>query len=110
MLVSVDVYLVLIRLDPYKYNSSIKIARFLTKMTLNSKNLEKLKAYGKKLSSSTPSQSVSQSKSKRVSNTLHPIETEEDPSKLFKELIKASPNGEVPPHLLKRLKEDRRKF
>ena len=31
--------------------------------------------------------------------------TEEDPIKLFQELIKASSNGEVPAHLIKRLKE-----
>ena len=36
---------------------------------------------------------------------LHPIEIEEDPIKLFQELIKASSNGEVPEHLIKRLKE-----
>ena len=36
---------------------------------------------------------------------LHRIETEEDPEILFQQLIKASPNGEVPDHLIKRLKE-----
>ena len=36
---------------------------------------------------------------------MHPIETEENPQQLFKELIKASHDGEVPKHLITRLKE-----
>ena len=40
-----------------------------------------------------------------TNKTLHPIETEQDPSQLFHELIKASDDGRVPPHLLNRLKE-----
>ena len=74
-------------------------------MSFNSKNLEKLKAYGKTLSSSSTRSKGSSNKAKNTNTKLHPIETEEDPKELFKELMKASPNGEVPLHFIKRLRE-----
>ena len=33
------------------------------------------------------------------------METEEDPEALFRELMKISPDGSVPPHLLERLRD-----
>ena len=74
-------------------------------MSFNSKDLEKLKAYGKTLPTSSSNTKDSPNKAKKTNPKLHPIETEEDPKELFKELIKASSNGEVPLHLLKRLRE-----
>jgi len=35
----------------------------------------------------------------------HRLETETDPQELFRELMQASPDGQVPPHLLQRLRE-----
>jgi hypothetical protein len=35
----------------------------------------------------------------------HRLEQEEDPAELFRALMKASPDGSVPPHLLDRLRE-----
>jgi len=35
----------------------------------------------------------------------HRLEREEDPAELFRALMKASPDGSVPPHLLDRLRE-----
>ncbi|WP_369795456.1 hypothetical protein [Synechococcus sp. GFB01] len=35
----------------------------------------------------------------------HRVETEEDPEQLFRELMQASPDGTVPPHLLDRLRQ-----
>jgi hypothetical protein len=35
----------------------------------------------------------------------HRVETEEDPEQLFRELMQASADGTVPPHLLDRLKQ-----
>ena len=35
----------------------------------------------------------------------HPIETSQDPRQLFHELMGASPDGTVPPHLLQRLRD-----
>ncbi len=40
-----------------------------------------------------------------TNSNLHPVETEKNPQKLFKELIKASPDGKIPSHLIKRLRE-----
>ncbi len=74
-------------------------------MSFNSKNLKKLGQFKEMISNSDSVSKESANKGKRNSSRLHPIETEEDPQKLFKELIKASPNGEVPNHLLKRLQE-----
>ncbi len=72
-------------------------------MSFDSENLKRLRDFGRKLPKSHPAQqSSSQSNQK---SKLHPIETEQDPRKLFKELMKASPNGEVPHHLIERLKQ-----
>ena len=74
-------------------------------MTLDPNSLKKLSEFNKKLShASKPKHALSQKHTKQKS-TLHPIETEENPQELFKQLMKASPNGEVPAHLIKRLKE-----
>jgi hypothetical protein len=35
----------------------------------------------------------------------HPVETEVDPRRLFRELMDVSPDGTVPPHLLERLRQ-----
>ncbi len=74
-------------------------------MSFDSKNLKKLDDLGKKLSITSQPIIESSNLEKRSSSKLHPVETEKDPQKLFKELVKASPNGEVPSHLIKRLKE-----
>ncbi len=47
----------------------------------------------------SPKKAKTQTRSKR-----HPIETEENPQDLFHELMKASPDGKVPQHLMNRLK------
>lgn len=39
------------------------------------------------------------------SGRSHRLETETDPQALFRELMQASPDGTVPPHLLQRLRE-----
>ena len=36
---------------------------------------------------------------------LHPVEIENNPEQLFRELMEISPDGNVPPHLLDRLKK-----
>ncbi|MEB3234347.1 MAG: hypothetical protein VKM98_02870 [Cyanobacteriota bacterium] len=47
-----------------------------------------------------PSPAAGSSAAKR-----HAIETETDPQQLFHQLMQASPDGSVPPHLLDRLKQ-----
>jgi hypothetical protein len=39
------------------------------------------------------------------SERRHRVETEQDPERLFRELMNVSPDGTVPPHLLERLKQ-----
>ncbi len=78
-------------------------------MALDSKNLEKLSSYSEKISKNSSKPNNSLKKKNNDKTKLHPIETEKDPIKLFQELIKASRSGEVPDHLIKRLKELERK-
>ncbi|WP_320667569.1 hypothetical protein [Prochlorococcus sp. MIT 1307] len=44
-------------------------------------------------------------KESRTNDTSHPIETTNNPQLLFQELMNASPDGNVPTHLIQRLKE-----
>ena len=69
-------------------------------MTFDSHSLERLKELGRKLP-----KELSKPQSNELKNQkLHPVETETNPEKLFRELMKISPDGNVPPHLLERLK------
>ncbi len=76
-------------------------------MSLDSHSLERLRELGRKLPQSLPKDNSKskpqQTKSKE--SHLHPIETEQNPQKLFKELMNASPDGNIPSHLIDRLKE-----
>ena len=75
-------------------------------MSFDSHSLERLRELGRKLPKSLPSPNTKSSKKSQSSKAnLHPIETEQDPDKLFGELIKASPDGNIPAHLLDRLKK-----
>ena len=75
-------------------------------MSFDSHSLERLRELGRKLPNSLPIPNTKSSKANQNTKAkLHPIETEQDPKKLFGELIKASPDGKVPAHLLDRLKK-----
>ena len=75
-------------------------------MSFDSHSLERLRELGRKLPNSLPVPNTKASKANQNTKAkLHPIETEQDPKKLFGELIKASPDGKVPSHLLDRLKK-----
>ncbi len=75
-------------------------------MSFDSHSLERLRKLGRKLPGSLPiPNKKSPKKNSPMNKKLHPIETEQDPKKLFGELIKASPDGKVPAHLLERLKK-----
>ena len=75
-------------------------------MTFDSHSLERLKQLGRKLpkeiSYSQPNESKNSKEIKK--QKLHPVEIETNPEQLFRELIEISPDGNVPPHLLERLK------
>ena len=76
-------------------------------MTLDSHSLERLKELGrklpKKISKSQPNESRNPKETKKTKS--HPVEIETNPEQLFRELMKISPDGNVPPHLLERLKK-----
>ncbi len=75
-------------------------------MSFDSHSLERLRELGRKLPSSLPLPNIKSSKkNKQIKAKLHPIETEQDPKKLFGELINASPDGNIPAHLLERLRQ-----
>ena len=74
-------------------------------MSFDSHSLDRLRALGRQLPQSLPSPKISRETEQEASKKLHPIETEEDPQSLFKELIKASPDGNIPNHLIAHLKE-----
>ncbi len=81
-------------------------------MNLNPNDLERLRKLSLQLqkTESQDSPALPSKNNSTKKNALHPIETEEVPDKLFKELIKASPDGNVPPHLVSRLKEIEEKY
>ncbi len=74
-------------------------------MSLDSHSLERLRELGRKLPESLPNPKRDSGSDKESKQRLHPIETEQNPNKLFQELIKASTDGKVPPHLIERLKK-----
>ncbi|MEB3173383.1 MAG: hypothetical protein VKL97_05915 [Cyanobacteriota bacterium] len=73
-------------------------------MAFDQRSLNKLAELGRTLPSPLP---VPEAKPQRPrpQQSRHPLETETDPEKLFQQLMQASPDGNVPPHLLERLKE-----
>ena len=76
-------------------------------MNFNSKSRDYLNKLSKQLGkedSQTNQFKEKKKKKKTIAHKLHPIETEEDPERLFQELMKASPDGTVPKHLMDRLK------
>ena len=75
-------------------------------MSFDNHSLERLKELGQKLPSEiAPSQQIESKKGKETKKqNLHPVEIETNPEQLFRELMEISPDGNVPPHLLDRLK------
>ena len=76
-------------------------------MTFDSHSLERLKELGRKLPkeiSKSQSNELKTTKEKKIPKS-HPVEIETSPEQLFRELMEISPDGNVPPHLLERLKK-----
>ena len=78
-------------------------------MSLDPHSLEQLRQLGRQLPEQAPPPIDSSEKKKQSKRYQHKIETEEDPKALFHELMKASPDGNIPPHLFNRLKKLERK-
>ena len=72
-------------------------------MAFDQRSLKRLEELGRTLPAPLPLPPP-QPKPDRPALGRHPLETETDPEKLFQQLMQASSDGSVPPHLLERLK------
>lgn len=80
-------------------------------MSFDPRSRERLEALGRTLPRKLPAPAAGGPSDREVEDRgprkqrLHPVETERDPERLFRELMDVSPDGTVPPHLLERLRE-----
>ncbi len=73
-------------------------------MSFDPRSLERLRQLGRSLPQPLPAPEPT-ARARRPEPARHRVETEENPEQLFRELIQASADGSVPPHLLERLRE-----
>ena len=74
-------------------------------MSFDARSLERLQALGRQLPQPLPRpEPPAASGRPRAEAKLHAVERESDPEQLFRELMQASADGTVPPHLLDRLR------
>ena len=90
----------------YTHNKILNQYTFF-KMTFDDHSLERLKELGRKLPKeiSKPQSNELKNQKETKKQKLHPVEIETNPEQLFRELMEISPDGNVPPHLLERLKK-----
>lgn len=74
-------------------------------MSFDSHSLERLRELGRSLPQPLPKPEPRATPKARASEPRHKVETETNPDQLFRELIQASADGTVPPHLLDRLRQ-----
>lgn len=78
-------------------------------MSFDARSLERLQQLGRTLPQPLPRPAASSKDSEqaaaKASQRRHRVETEQDPQALFRELMQISPDGNVPAHLLDRLKQ-----
>jgi hypothetical protein len=77
-------------------------------MSFDPRSRERLEALGRQLPKKLPvppSGAAATGIERAGSERRHRVETEQDPERLFRELMNVSPDGMVPPHLLERLKQ-----
>jgi hypothetical protein len=74
-------------------------------MSLDPRSRERLEALGRRLPQPLPSPAPAPKPASAADAPRHRVEIEEEPEQLFRELMAASPDGSVPPHLLERLRE-----
>lgn len=72
-------------------------------MSFDARSRERLEALGRQLPSKLPAPPPPTPM--RAVDRRHPVETEQDPEKLFRGLMDVSADGSVPPHLLERLRQ-----
>lgn len=79
-------------------------------MSFDARSRERLEALGRQLPQKLPLPAPSSAPAgeppsgPRAVDRRHPVETEQDPERLFRELMDVSADGSVPPHLLERLR------
>jgi hypothetical protein len=77
-------------------------------MGFDSRSLERLRQLGRTLPKPLPPPepaAPARSTATPATDRRHRVETETDPDALFRELMRVSPDGNVPPHLLDRLRD-----
>lgn len=73
-------------------------------MSFDAHSLERLRQLGRSLPKALPVPEPPAARSPRADQPRHRLETETNPETLFTELMQASADGTVPPHLLDRLR------
>ncbi len=74
-------------------------------MSFDAHSREQLAALGRQLPKKLPAPAASTPKGDPAPQGRHPLELERNPEQLFRELMQASADGTVPPHLLDRLRQ-----
>ena len=77
-------------------------------MSFDPRSLERLKELGRSLPKPIAPPQKTTNRPLKATEKRHRIETEDNPERLFQELMKASSDGTVPEHLMARLKEAER--
>ena len=77
-------------------------------MSFDPRSLERLKELGRSLPKPIAPPQQTTNRPLKATEKRHRIETEDNPERLFQELMKASSDGTVPEHLMARLKEAER--
>ncbi len=77
-------------------------------MSFDPRSLERLKELGRTLPEPIAAPEQKSVRPSKASEKRHPVETEDNPERLFQELMKASRDGTVPEHLIARLKQAER--
>ena len=77
-------------------------------MSFDPRSLERLKELGRSLPEPIAPPQQPTDRPLKATEKRHRIETEDNPERLFQELMKASSDGTVPEHLMARLKDAER--
>lgn len=74
-------------------------------MSFDPRSLERLRELGRSLPQPLPKPEPPASSRARAAEPRHKVERETNPEQLFRELMQASTDGTVPPHLMERLRQ-----
>ena len=77
-------------------------------MSFDPRSLERLKELGRSLPEPIAPPQQTANRPLKATEKRHRIETEDNPERLFQELMKASSDGAIPEHLMARLKDAER--